>query len=237
MPDVLLSFPFAALPPLPEAAALAHWAQGLANQLHSEVLRGVGTYSQALNYLATLESGATAAWPRQTRRRHQSGIQLARRLLKELQGVSPPAAHSLVHVGSPLPGSGVWTAIADGSFRQNCASAGIWLQDPKGLVRAEVAVAIPRASSAVEAELAACLTALTTSVALGARWLVVLVDAQSVLAGMEGRLPLHHSVAEGQLALAADLLEGVEVRKVLRAWTAPADELAASIHKSASSFQ
>lgn len=208
--------------------SLAQAALDYAQALHLRVTRAELSYAQALSLLR--EEGPLPL-PRAVSRNQAAGRQLALRRFKELQGVSPPRAVACVRFGGPLPSVGVWTAICDGSYKAERGSAGVLVQDDSAHTRAEVSVPLQATASAVDAELRACLLALTTAAALGAKWLVVLVDAQSVLAALEGKLPHRHSVMEGMLAYAVSRLGGVEVRKVGRAWTAPADELADAAHK------
>lgn len=140
-------------------------------------------------------------------------------------GLKAPVNRVLWSSGEPPVGAAIWRATCDGSFRDASGAAGVLVEDPQGLTRAEVSFRLD-ARNAVDAELQACRVALQTLRILGARHADILVDAQAVVHAMREKLPLHLSLQEAYLAQEARHFESIRVLRVSRLETAAADRLA-----------
>jgi hypothetical protein len=149
--------------------------------------------------------------------------------VRELLGLRPPRVHPEWRLNDDPLGP-AWLAVCDGSHKQGASSVGVLVFDERMQRVAEISVRVP-AASAVEAELCACRTALSTLAAFGARRARVLVDAQSVVCALRQTLPVHHGLHEGLLLRESRRFDALEVRQVSRIHTRGADRLAALLSK------
>lgn len=118
-----------------------------------------------------------------------------------------------------------WDAFSDGSYRSGRAAAGVLLQHAGGVL-AEISLSLP-STCALEAELAAALTALETLRALGAQRVCLHVDSLGVFRAFEQRLPLKYCVQEAQLQSLVREFAALTIVLVPRLHNHAADRLAA----------